>query len=248
MNEKIKFHTIENKIINEKYKKYYHASGLDVYIFPKKMSTVYALLGVKYGSLYSNFKIGEDLINVPDGVAHFLEHKLFTNEDGSDSFERFSIYGADANAYTSFNRTAYLFSCTDNFVPSLKELLYFVTHPYFTEESVASEMGIIAEEIKMYDDSPSDRCYYGMLEGMYRDNGIKKNICGTVESISKITPDILYTCYKNFYRPSNMILIVCGDVDEKEIINIVNENTVFDVLAKCRIRIIGILCDLRHSN
>ena len=226
MNNILNFHAIENKIINEQYRKYCHTSGLDVYIFPKKMSTTYALLGVKYGSLHSKFKVGDDLITVPDGVAHFLEHKMFTNADGSDSFEKFSALGADANAYTSFNRTAYLFSCTDNFALSLTELLYFVTHPYFTKESVASEIGIIAEEIKMYDDTPSDRCYYGMLEGMYHNNGIKKNICGTVDSISQITPEILYTCHNSFYRPENMMLIVCGDVDDDEILSIVDENIV----------------------
>ena len=155
-------------VLHESYERYTHSCGLDVYIFPKDMSATYAIFGAKYGSLHNRFrpKGQEREIVVPDGIAHFLEHKLFANEDGSDSFERFSEYGADANAYTSFNKTAYLFSCTDHLEESLGELLDFVTHPYFTKESVESEMGIISEEIRMYDDSPADRCFYGMLEAM----------------------------------------------------------------------------------
>ena len=215
-------YTFENKILNESYRKYCHKSGLDIYVFPKKMTTAYALFGVKYGSLNNELKCGDYSITVPDGIAHFLEHKMFSNEDGSDSFERFSNYGADANAYTSFNRTAYLFSCTDNFEKSLKELLSFVRNPYFTEDTVESEKGIIAEEIKMYDDSPGDRCYYGMLEGLYENHGIKKNICGTVKSISQITPEMLYRCHSHFYKLSNMMLIVCGDIEDTVVLDIVD--------------------------
>ena len=218
-----------NKILNfssealgESYSVYRHPSGLDIYIFPKKMTSTYAVFSAKYGSTDNIFKTAdaEDFITVPDGIAHFLEHKLFTNEDGSDSFERFSDFGADANAYTSFNKTAYLFSCTENFEESLSELISFVTHPYFTEESVAKERGIIAQEIKMYDDSPSDRCFYGMLEGMYAHHSVRRNICGTVASIKKITPKLLYDCYRVFYDLSNMALIVCGDADAERVINI----------------------------
>ncbi len=211
----------ESKLLDEKYEKITLECGLEVYVFPKKMSTVYALFGVKYGSVNNSFTTDAgEKITVPDGIAHFLEHKLFFNEDGSDSFERFSEYGADANAYTSFNKTAYLFSSTDNFDISLCELAHFVTHPYFTEESVAGEVGIISEEIRMYDDSPSDRCFYGMLEGMYEHHSIRRNICGTQRSISEITADTLYECYSAFYRPDNMVLIVCGDVDSRHIVNI----------------------------
>ena len=212
--------------LREEYRKYSHPSGLDIYIFPKKMTSTYALFGTKYGSIHNRFKgsDSEDWITVPDGIAHFLEHKLFTCEDGSDAFERFSEYGADANAYTSFNKTCYLFSCTDRLSDSLGELIDFVTHPYFTEESVASEIGIISEEIRMYDDNPSDRCFYGMLEAMYKDHSIRRNICGSVSSISKISAELLYSCYRTFYRLSNMALIVCGDVDDTEILRIANEH------------------------
>ena len=213
----------ESKLLSEKYVRYTHSSGLDVFIFPKKMSTVYALFGVKYGSVDNSFITPDGKeITVPDGIAHFLEHKLFTNEDGSDSFERFSDYGADANAYTSFNKTAYLFSCSDELESSLGELIDFVTHPYFTPDSVESEIGIIAEEIRMYDDNPGDRCFYGMLEGMYKSHSIRRNICGTKASISKITADTLYDCYRSFYRPNNMALVICGDVDAERLLNLID--------------------------
>lgn len=208
--------------VKEKYYLYHHPSGLDIYLFPKKMTSVYAIFGTRYGSIDNTFKVARDgdFITVPDGIAHFLEHKLFANEDGSDAFEHFSAFGADANAYTSFNKTAYLFSCTENFEDSLAELLSFVTHPYFTEESVKKEIGIIAQEIKMYDDSPSDRCFYGMLEGMYEHHSIRRNICGTVESISKITPKLLYDCYHTFYNLSNMALVISGDVELDTIVKV----------------------------
>ena len=213
-------------VLHESYERYTHSCGLDVYIFPKDMSATYAIFGAKYGSLHNRFrpKGQEREIVVPDGIAHFLEHKLFANEDGSDSFERFSEYGADANAYTSFNKTAYLFSCTDHLEESLGELLDFVTHPYFTKESVESEMGIISEEIRMYDDSPADRCFYGMLEAMYEHHPIRRNICGSCDSIRKITPELLYRCYEVFYHPSNMVLIVCGNVSADEILAIVDRH------------------------
>ncbi len=212
----------ENPLLGESYEKITLPCGLDIYVFRKELTTAYAILGVGYGSIHSRFASSPhgELKDVPDGVAHFLEHKLFMNEDGSDSFEHFSEYGADANAYTSFNKTAYLFSCTENFEKSLGELLRFVTHPYFTPQSVDSEKGIIAEEIRMYDDSPSDRCFYGMLEGMYENHSIRKNICGSVDSISKITSDILYRCYNTFYNPQNMALVICGNVDTDAVIRI----------------------------
>ena len=222
----IDFEVFDSHLLREKYYKYTHACGLDIYIFPKKLSSTYALLGTRYGSIDNSFGVeGEHSITaVPDGIAHFLEHKLFANEDGSDAFEHFSALGADANAYTSFNKTAYLFSCTENFEDSLAELIDFVYHPYFTEESVRKERGIIAQEIGMYDDSPSEACYYGMLEGLYERHAIRRNICGSVESIEKITPELLYECYRVFYSPSNMALIVCGDVAPEDVVNIADRH------------------------
>ena len=218
----------KSALLSEEYKKYLHPSGLEIYVFPKKLTTFYAIMGVKYGSIHSAFskKGSSETITVPDGIAHFLEHKLFANEDGSDAFERFSELGADANAYTSFSKTAYLFSATENFYESLYELISFVTHPYFSKENVDSEVGIITEEIRVYDDSPSDRCFYGMLEGLYERHSIRRNICGTADSIREITPELLYECYKRFYNLNNMALFVCGDIDETDeerIISIVDE-------------------------
>ena len=131
MTEKIRTTVVKNDFLGESYTKIDHPSGCEIYVFPKKLSSIYAILGSKYGSINNIFKIQGDseYTEVPDGIAHFLEHKLFTNEDGSDSFERFSEYGADANAYTSFTKTAYLFSCTDSLEDSLCELIDFVTHP-----------------------------------------------------------------------------------------------------------------------
>lgn len=216
----------KSTLLDEQYTKYKHPSGLEIYIFPKKLTTFYAIFGVRYGSIHNSFSKKnnrESIITVPDGIAHFLEHKLFANEDGSDSFERFSELGSDANAYTAFNKTAYLFSATECFYDSLRELISFVTHPHFTEENIASEIGIIAEEIKMYDDSPSDRCFYGMLEGMYEHNSIRRNICGTEASIREITPELLYSCYDSFYNLNNMALFICGDVEDEKILAIADE-------------------------
>ena len=202
-------------LLSERYCKIEHDSGLAIYFFPKKMTSVYALFGVRYGSVDNELVTdGGECVPVPDGIAHFLEHKLFDSESGEDAFARFSALGADANAYTSYNRTAYLFSCTEKFEEALAELLDFVTHPYFTEASVKKEQGIIAEEIRMYEDSPWERVYQNLLAALYSVHPIRKNICGTQKSIGKITPALLYQCYERYYRLSNMALVVCGDVDE----------------------------------
>jgi len=231
--------THRSSLLGEEYRVWKHASGLDIYIFPKRMTATYAIFGTKYGSIHNRFATdgGAEMTTVPDGIAHFLEHKLFCAEDGSDAFERFSEYGADANAYTSFNKTCYLFSCTERFEDSLRELLSFVTHPYFTPESVASEVGIISEEIRMYDDNPSDRCFYGMLEAMYHTHSIRRNICGSVSSISEITAELLYRCYHTFYRLSNMALVVCGDVCDDDVLRIADE-----ILPKAPQKDVSIIC------
>lgn len=222
MSNNYSFKEFSSAALKEKYYLYRHPSGLDIFIFPKKMTSSYAFFGTRFGSVDNTFKTDKsgEFVNVPDGIAHFLEHKLFANEDGSDSFERFSEYGADANAYTSFNRTTYYFGCTEKFEESLTELLTFVTTPYFTEESIAKEIGIIEEEIKMYEDNPADRCYYGMLEGLYEKHSVRRNICGSSESIRKITPTLLYDCYRVFYSLSNMVLAVCTDIEPEKVIEI----------------------------
>ena len=205
----------QNEMLSERYYAFTHKSGLNVYVFPKEMSTSYALFGTKYGSLENSFKLeGEDsFTTVPAGIAHFLEHKMFENEDGVDTFERFGMTGASANAYTSFDKTAYLFSSTDNFYESLEILLDFVIHPYFTPETVAKEQGIIAQEIRMYEDNPNTRVYYELMRAMYEKHDVRTEIAGSVESIKEITADLLYKCYNTFYNLRNMALCVCGDVD-----------------------------------
>lgn len=211
--------------LREHYYHTVHHSGLPVYVFPKKMAGSYSILATKYGSVDNCFCIQGDgsPIPVPDGIAHFLEHKMFENEDGSDSFSKFSQYGADANAYTTYNRTSYLFSCTERFDRSLKELLHFVTHPYFTDASIQKEQGIIAEEIRMYEDHPWERCYRNLLQNLYFGHPVRNNICGSEASIARITPELLYECCRVFYHPSNMALIVCGNVDKDRVLTLVDE-------------------------
>ncbi len=209
----------KSALLREHYFEIRHPSGLPVYVFPKKLTSTYAILSTRYGAMDASFRASDgNFITVPDGVAHFLEHKLFENPDGSDSFAKFSVWGADANAYTTANRTAYLFSCTEHFSEALEELLTFVTTPYFTPETVKKEQGIIAEEIRMYDDSPWDRCFQQLMEAMYAECGIRKNICGTERSIGEITDRLLYDCYRIFYQPCNMALVVCGDVTPEEVL------------------------------
>lgn len=212
----------ENAFLGEKYYEVRHKSGLTIYVFPKNHTSTYAIIGTHYGSVDNKFKLkgDKDFIEVPAGVAHFLEHKLFANEDGTDSFEKFSEFGASANAYTTNNTTAYLFSCTDQFEKSLEVLLDFVTHPYFTAESVEKEQGIIAQELRMYEDHPGSCLFYNLLEAMYEKHSVRINVGGTVESISHITADTLYDCYRVFYNLSNMVLSVCGKVSVDEVLEV----------------------------
>ena len=225
----------DNPLLREKYYEYSCECGLKVYVFPKKMTNTYALFATKYGSIDNSFRLeGErEFTHVPQGIAHFLEHKMFTAPDGSDAFDRFALYGADANAYTSYDKTVYLFSCSENFEKCFDELIEFVTHPYFTAETVKKEQGIIAQEIGMTDDLPSLRSYYGMLRGLYSACHIRNNICGTVESISRITPELLYRCNEVFYSASNMAIVVCGDVDPDKIFEQVSKN-IGDGFGVCR--------------
>ena len=213
-----------SSLIGEHYVKVEHPSGLRIYVYPKQMSGIYAMFSVQYGSVDNTLPKadGSGFEKVPDGIAHFLEHKLFDNPDGTDAFANFSAIGADSNAYTAYHRTAYLFSCTERFDEALTELLSFVTKPHFTEASVKKERGIIAEEIKMYEDSPWERVYQNLLAALYQKHPIRKNICGTVSSIRKITPELLYRCYETYYRLSNMALVVCGPVTPQQVADVAN--------------------------
>ncbi len=224
MNETEIFHK-ESSLLREGYDRILHKSGLSIYVFPKKMSTAYALFGTRYGAIDNCFRPeGEDVFrHVPDGIAHFLEHKMFEAEDGSDTNERFARLGASANAFTSADMTAYEFSCTENFYEALTVLLDYVTHPYFTVENVKKEQGIIGQEICGCDDNPHRRLYYDLLDLLYEKSNIRIPICGTKESIAVITPELLYRCYQAFYQLSNMALVICGDVDTKEVLRVADQ-------------------------
>ncbi|MBW3113805.1 MULTISPECIES: EF-P 5-aminopentanol modification-associated protein YfmH [Bacillaceae] len=219
--KKISFDQLQENLYYEKM-----SNGLDVYILPKKgFNKTYATFTTKYGSIDNHFvPLGEDeFVKVPDGIAHFLEHKLFEKEDG-DVFQQFSKQGASANAFTSFTRTAYLFSSTTNVERNLETLIDFVQDPYFTEKTVEKEKGIIGQEITMYDDNPDWRLYFGVIQNMYKNHPVKIDIAGTIESITPITKDMLYQCYNTFYHPSNMLLFVVGSVDPDQIMNQIRSN------------------------
>jgi len=217
---------MEKTFLNEKLYTYSLPNGLDVMILPKKdCIKKFAIFGTHYGSMNDQFKTNEEEITVvPDGVAHFLEHKLFEQEDGVNALDRLTKMGANPNAYTSFNHTAYLFECTENFNEVFKALLQFVQNPYLTEENVEKEKGIIGQEIQMYDDDPSWQLFFNLLGAMYPHHAITKDIAGTIETIAEITPDILYQCYHTFYDPSNMVICVVGDVDPEEVLTIIQSD------------------------
>lgn len=219
------FTKIINNRLNEIIYETTHESGLKIIAVPMEgYSTSYAIFGTKYGSIDNCFKGSDDesFHRVPDGIAHFLEHKLFENED-CDAFARYARTGASANAYTSFDRTCYLFSCTDNFEASLEILLDFVQSPYFTAETVKKEQGIIGQEIRMYDDSPDWRVYFNLLQALYPKHPVHIDIAGTFDSIAKIDDKILYQCYNTFYNLSNMVLAVAGNIDPKEVLKIADK-------------------------
>lgn len=201
------------------------ANGLKVFLVPKQgFSKTYAVFTTRYGSIDSHFrtKSGEQ-INVPDGIAHFLEHKMFEKKD-RDVMHEFSKNGASCNAFTSFNRTAYLFSCTDKLDQNLNLLLDYVQEPYFTDASVEKEKGIIGQEITMYDDNPDWKVYMNLLKAMYQNYPINIEIAGTIETISHITKEYLYQCYETFYHPANMLLLVVGSFDPKAVMELIQTN------------------------
>lgn len=211
--------TFNYKNIDENLHMYEHKSGLKTFVIPKKgYSKKYAVFAANYGSINSEFIVPGDSqpTRVPDGIAHFLEHKLFEQKDGN-VMEKFAQLGSNPNAYTSFNLTAFLFSCTDKFHENFDLLLNFVQNPYITEESVEKEKGIIGQEIRMYDDDAGWRAFFNLLGAFYKVNPVRIDIAGTIDSISKINRDVLYKCYNTFYHPSNMVAIVVGDVDPSEV-------------------------------
>ncbi|GMX62096.1 pitrilysin family protein [Paenibacillus elgii] len=200
-------------------------NGLSVFVLPKEgFQKTYATFTTKYGSIDNDFQVeGETRRKVPDGIAHFLEHKMFEEPTG-DIFSVFAAQGASANAFTSFDRTAYLFSATEHIQENLSTLLNFVQNPYFTDANVEKEKGIIGQEINMYRDNPDWRAYFGLIETMYHKHPVHIDIAGTIESIAEITKEMLYECYHTFYHPSNMSLFVVGGVNPQEIMELVKQN------------------------
>ncbi|MBQ8029226.1 MAG: insulinase family protein [Clostridia bacterium] len=216
---------IKNDLLAEEYYEFDHSSGLKIFVMPKKdYEGAFAMFGTKYGSVDTCFKRkgDSDFTKVPEGIAHFLEHKLFESED-LDAFARFEKTGASANAFTSFDRTCYIFQCSDNFDQSLEILLDFVKAPYFTQETVDKEQGIIGQEIKMYQDSPDWQVIFNLLRCIYQNNPVRIDIAGTVESIAEINAELLYSCYNTFYNNSNMALAVVGNVTAEQVIAVADK-------------------------
>lgn len=223
------------KQLNEVLYKEVLPNGLKVYVLPKPgFHKTYGLFSTNYGSIDNEFGyVGDEPRRVPDGIAHFLEHKLFEKEDG-DVFQLFGKQGASSNAFTSFTKTSYLFSATDNIEENLLTLIDFVQDPYFTKETVEKEKGIIGQEIQMYNDDPSWRQFFGILKNLYPKHPLHIDIAGTVESIANITAEDLYACYHTFYHPSNMTLFVVGNVDPEEMLTLIRNNQAAKSFAEIR--------------
>ena len=216
MREKV----IESPVLGERVLRVDHPSGLTILMCPMAgYTTTYAMFSAKVGSIDTTFKTQreEDFVEVPAGIAHFLEHKMFECEDG-DAFAKYAKTGASANAFTSFDRTAYLFSCAGNFQESLEILLDFVSRPYFTPETVQKEQGIIGQEIRMYDDDPGWRSLFNLLQALYHVNPVRLDIAGTTDSIAEITDQLLYRCYHTFYSLGNMVLTVAGNFRPEDVL------------------------------
>lgn len=214
---------------NLKEKIYYEKldNGLRVYLIPKNnFNKTYAVFATKYGSIDNKFvPYGEnEYVTMPLGIAHFLEHKLFEMEDGVDAGVLLSNLGAQANAFTDYSKTAYLFSATSKVDECLNILLDFVQKPYFTDENVAKEQGIIDQELKMYLDVPREVLQLGLLKNMFKHHYINEDIGGTVDSIKEITKENLYTVYETFYHPSNMVLVIVGNINPEETLELIKNN------------------------
>ena len=212
---------IENLKIKEKLYIEKLENGLTVMIIPKaNTKKKYIMWGVNFGSIDNNFidpKTKQE-VKIPDGVAHFLEHKMFEQANGTNSLDALSSIGVDPNAYTTNDYTTYLYECNDHFYEALDEFMDYVQNPYYTDENVEKEKGIISQEIKMYDDHPFWQVYMNAMKCLYKNNPVKIDIAGTVESISEISKETLYTCYNSFYTPSNMLMVISGDFVPEDLI------------------------------
>lgn len=219
--EKIYFETLKETLYHEKM-----SNGLEVYLLPKPgFEKTYGLFSTKFGAVDTKFvPLNQDqMIKVEDGIAHFLEHKMF-DMNGTDASDEFAKLGASTNAFTSSSRTAYLFSTTTNEYPCIELLLDFVQKLDITAESVEKEKGIIGQEIKMYDDDPDWRVYFGSIQNLYSNHPVAVDIAGTVETVNNTTKDMLEICYNTFYHPSNMMLFVVGNIDANKAISVIRDN------------------------
>ncbi len=216
---------IESSLVHEGYFKVEHPSGLTILMYPMQgFNSAFAMFTTDYGSVDMTFKTDPkgDYFTIPAGTAHFLEHKMFEDEDG-DAFDKYAATGASANAFTTYDKTSYLFSCTDHFEEALKVLLGFVTSPYFTKQTVDKEQGIIGQEIKMYDDHPYWQLRYGIMRALYSKHPVSVDIAGSVESIAQITAESLYKTYHAFYNLHNMVLTVAGNFSTESVIKVADQ-------------------------
>ena len=218
--------TIYNEKIDEKVYIDKMDNGLTIMFLPQKTRKKYIIWATKFGSIDNKFKINDEEYNMPDGIAHYLEHKMFEQESGRNSLDTLTAIGVEANAYTTSNHTAYMYECTDNFYEALDEFMNYVQNPYFTDENVEKEKGIIGQEIQMYDDSADWSLYLNAIKAMYKENEIRIDTAGTIETIAKIDKEKLYKNYYSFYRPDNMVIVVCGNFDKDEIFEEIKKRVV----------------------
>ena len=208
----------ENNLIKEKIYKESLDNGLEIYLLPRKnISKKIIMWGTKFGGVDNDFMVNGERVKVPDGIAHYLEHKLFEQRDGINALDKLTSAGVEANAYTGSTETVYLYECTDHFYDALGEFMDYVQNPYFTNENVEKERGIIEQEIMMYDDYPEMKVYYNLMDCLYHNNAIKIPVVGTVKSIAEIDKEKLYKIYNTFYVPENMKIIISGDFEPEEV-------------------------------
>ncbi len=200
-------------------------NGLQVYLLPnKKVKGYYVSFMTKYGSINTSFSSNNKDINVPNGIAHFLEHKVFEQEDGIDPFTFFSKSGSDCNAYTGYDQTCYLFSGSSNIKKNINYLLDYVQKPCFTDKNVEKEKGIIEQELLMYEDMYENLVNEKLMSNIFNKSNYKYPIGGKVEDIMSITKEMLYDCYNTFYNPNNMYIIATGNFNYKELLNTIKDN------------------------
>ena len=216
--EKCSFARVGETMYHEKLE-----NGLHVFVFPKpEFQKSYAFFATNYGGMDMRFCLNGEWHNTPAGVAHYLEHKMFDTEEGN-ALQDLAANGASPNAFTSDDITGYYFDSTEKFEENLRILLSFVSVPWFTQESVDKERGIIGQEIGMIEDNPDWKCFMNLMAALYKHHPIRVSVAGSVESIAQITPETLYACHKAFYDPANMVLCVAGPVDPERICSVARE-------------------------